>query len=332
MKFNPITTEGFDDSWLINRLSKKSQSVKFTLIGSIWWINAISFLIKNSDQDVNKLYEKVQRKEFDKDVVNKILMSMLMAIDYLNTIQRIRDMDRKDDLLRISIITWYYSIYNAAQAMISSTDGIFPQTHATTADAWHNKFISRNLIPYPFNYAINSLVKNSYEEEISLYENYNGVKNEKPKDIENARGRCCAYLKGTAAWYSETRYSAKIKTLPEFKKLNRDDFKTKNARAIRDSFLSKKKISFLHLAYRYRGKSNYRDAPYISYSNSLSVNPLDFISDLSFVLEEFINFSFIYTMKRIGKEDFNNFINDVINNSNAFEKTKDFLKNKFLKS
>jgi hypothetical protein len=62
----------------------------------------------------------------------------------------------------MSVITWYYALYNAAQAMIHATDGSSPSSHTATADAWYYRIVQPKLIESPFDYCLSSLVKKDY--------------------------------------------------------------------------------------------------------------------------------------------------------------------------
>src|SRR5690606_9636410 len=77
-----------------------------------------------------------------------------------------------------------------------------------------------------------------------------------------AEGMCCSYLSGTADWYRE-KEEKKIKNSKEYKEAGYQHFKSKAAQQLRDSVLSNKSCCFLHEAFRYRGKSNYRDVTYL---------------------------------------------------------------------
>lgn len=323
IKFTPIHGD-FDTSWFLKQLDKNTNKRKFTLIGSIHWINALAFLIREQQIDFSLFYQKIQKINLSKEKINNVLCSCLMSLDYLNTLARIKELENVDNLIRISIISWYYAIYNAAQSMIIATDGSCPQTHAKTAEVWNELLASRNLISFPFDYNLKSLVEKEYINEISIFESFDQYNNKKPADNSTARGMCCSYLKNTAKWYAEI-HCERIKGLKEFKKLNRKDFKTKLSQNIRDDILRKKSISFLHQAFRYRGKSNYRDAPFISFGSSLYVNSSDFISDLHLTAENFIEMAMCYITKRIDQQTYKQFIKDLIENSNFSTLTKNFL-------
>ncbi len=141
----------------------------------------------------------------------------------------------------------------------------------------------------------------------------------------SSRGICCSYLKSTAKWFFDEKYKYEIKNLKVFKDLKKIDFKSKKAQQIRDNHLSKKHISFLHQGYRYRGKFNYRDAPFISFANQLYTNAAEFIDHLTIVLEDFIKMSIAYCQKRVGDDEFKLFLNDINDNSNFEPQTKNII-------
>jgi hypothetical protein len=52
----------------------------------------------------------------------------------------------------------------------------------------------------------------------------------------------------------------RIKKSKDFKALGKADFGTKDAQRLRDPRLARRSVSFLHQAFRYRGKANNREA------------------------------------------------------------------------
>jgi hypothetical protein len=80
---------------------------------------------------------------------------------------------------------------------------------------------------------------------------------------------------------------------------------------MRDKLFSKKSVSFLHQASRYRGKANYRDAIYLAYGNSVSARLVGFIDDLASVLQGFTVMAAGYTSARMGQSLWKDFIDDL---------------------
>jgi len=128
-----------------------------------------------------------------------------------------------------------------------------------------------------------------------------------------AAGICCSYLSGTAEWYRK-KVEINIKGSKDFKEKKYANFKSSGARKLRDSILSQKSCCFLHEAYRYRGKSNYRDITYLTYTSDMQYQFIQLMADLDETLEFFIKMAMHYCCMRIKKETFNNFITDVSKN------------------
>ena len=98
------------------------------------------------------------------------------------------------------------------------------------------------------------------------YKQYN---NKKPKTVDVACGACCSRLERTTDTCRE-KEEYRIRCLKEFREKGFDNFRKKEARQIRDSYLAKKSCGFLHEAYRFRIKPNYRDVPFLIYPKDAS--------------------------------------------------------------
>lgn len=89
------------------------------------------------------------------------------------------------------------------------------------------------------------------------------------------------------------------------------DFRTWDARVLRDAAYAKRGIAFLHQASRYRGKANYREAIYLAYGKSLPRQLDGFISDLARVSRGFAVMAAAYVSSRIGSDLWSNFLDDL---------------------
>lgn len=117
-------------------------------------------------------------------------------------------------------------------------------------------------------------------------------------------------MTGSRSWWAWKAKEDLIRT-PEFRDLKVTDFRTKAARLLRDKRLSGQAISFLHLAFRYRGKANYREALFLAHGTNVKPTLRNFPSDLCIVLEGFLVMAGAFVERRLGKQLWADFINDI---------------------
>lgn len=163
----------------------------------------------------------------------------------------------------------------------------------------------------PFSLRVSTLVEASYKMEL---DNLKAEKSfdliTKPTNATEAMGACVAYLSGSAAWW-KWKTEENIIASREFKALNVANFRTKAARELRDSRLAGKSVSFLHQAFRYRGKANYREALFLGYGDYVEALLADYLDDLTTVLRGFIAMSGAFSSKRLGLPIWNEFLDDL---------------------
>ena len=100
-----------------------------------------------------------------------------------------------------------------------------------------------------------------------------------PQTPDDAIGACIAYLSGSTDWW-RWRTEEDVRGSRDFRALGVSDFRSKAAREIRDNRLSGRSIGFLHEAFRYRGKANYREALYLGYGPSIEFTLSTYVDDL----------------------------------------------------
>jgi hypothetical protein len=135
------------------------------------------------------------------------------------------------------------------------------------------------------------------------------VVNNRPTTVDDAIGACVSYLSGTRT-YREWQITEELKTR-ELKKLNLSDFRSKPAKELRDSRLQGKSLGFLHQAFRYRGKANYRDALFLTYEAQVDTVLDGFIDDLQAVLKAFLIAAGAFCFRRVASADWCAFIDDL---------------------
>ena len=123
-----------------------------------------------------------------------------------------------------------------------------------------------------------------------------------------------SYLNGT--WdYEKWRVEERVKTSRDFKTLGVDNFRTKDARMLRDSQLAKNVVNYLVQAFRYRGKANYRDSIFLSYGYDNSEKIEVFVQDLEKVSHAFQRMAAFYLSMRVERGTWSKFTSDLKENS-----------------
>jgi len=286
----------------------------FALPSTVNWMRALAILV--ADKDINfrsasSFYSIVQKRAFTQQEENTVFEQLLFAIHQLSALEALRSVACKSDVARVGIVGWYYGIYAAASAMVAAQDGSIQDDHTGTANAWDRQFAATGKIMLPFSMRVSTLVEAGYKTEIAILkaENSYGLKI-KPTNSTEAHGACCEYLSGNAKWW-KWKAEESIRASRDFKDLAVDDFRKKVARELRDRRLSGKSVSFLHQAFRYRGKANYRDAVFLGYGHNVEALLTEYLDDLTTVLTAFISMSGAFTCKRLGQRLWNEFLDDI---------------------
>ncbi len=307
--------------WLLKRLFEAKDQPKptFAIQGTINWMRALSEIIDSdefSSEKINDVYKQVQRRPKNEIADTLVFENMLMAYHNLASLSSLdKDISHKYDVIRSAIVSWYYSTYFSASAMVAASSGSKQETHSATAKVWHSDFAERGLLPYPFNLCLSTLVLKKVKPQIENLRNGNSYDlSVYSSNLEEAKGACISYLNGTAD-YKKREVEERVKTSKEFKKLGVENFRTKAAQILRDDALDKGQVNFLFQAFRYRGKANYRDSIFLTYGNSYEDKIGPFINDLRVVTKAFIQMAAFYCKKRVAKDDWELFINDLEQNT-----------------
>lgn len=164
----------------------------------------------------------------------------------------------------------------------------------------------------PFSLRVSSLVQSVFTAEIEALKGGNTFPlTSSPSNPTEAFGACCGYLSGTAKW-AKWVVEEEVRNSKEFKTAGFTDFRKRNAQVLRDNRLQNKTISFVHQAFRYRGKANYREAYFLGHGGQATETLLfDYIKDLSTVLRAFLVMAGGFASKRVGDALWNDFINDI---------------------
>ena len=307
--------------WLLDRLfeAKDQAEPRFAFQGTVNWMRALAESVNSgftSDEKLTSIYSGVQRRPVNEVADTSVFENIFMAHHNLASLYSLKDdIESPYNTCRSAIIAWYYATYFSASAMVAASSGSNKETHAATAKVWQADIVEKDLIPYPFDMYLSSLVSKTVKYEIEEYRKDNIYDlNDRAEDIEVAHGALVSYLKGTHE-YKKWEAEERIKTSPEFKKLGVDNFRKKVARELRDKVLDRGQVNYLVQAFRFRGKANYRDSIFLSYGADQEEIIIQFIEDLLNVSRGFIRSAAFYSSKRVERGSWSEFISDIEENS-----------------
>jgi len=179
-------------------------------------------------------------------------------------------------MLPSSIVSWYYSVYFSALSMFGSIGQKVDDNHSSVYRAYGSNLSDQ--MPHPFNMKASYIKNEEYKSTIPTYSSAGSFSLSKtfPENQEAARGMLLEYLSGNAKYYT---WLTKDRIL---KKSSYTDFLTKIAKEDRNKQLPKT-VAFMHCAFRYRGKANYRDGIYLTYGQSSAAETKAFLEDMKAV-------------------------------------------------
>lgn len=287
---------------------------EYALRSTVNWMRALAMLVEEHEfsfRTARKNYEEIGKRHMDELVENTVLEQLFLGLHHLSAIEALAEAKNPADMARLGILGWYYGLTNAASAMIAAQDGSFQEDHSGTARIWDTVIANEGRAMPPFEYRVSSLVEKEFKPEVNVIRAESKAKLiHEPEDLEDALGCIASYLSGSAKWYA-WKTTEDIRKTKEFKALGVDDFRTKAARELRDNRFSQKPIGFLHQAFRYRGKANYREALFLAYDVDPLVDLKGFISDQADVLRAFLTMAGAFSSRKLGKKTWNEFVEDV---------------------
>ena len=287
---------------------------QFALPSAVNWMHALRILAEDEGihfKSASSFYLKVGKRSMDVKVENTVLEQLFLGLHHLSALNQFRDGTTAADYARVGVLAWYYGIANAASAMTAAQSGSFQEDHAGTARLWDEQIASRGLAMAPFNWRVSSLIENIYKQEVNaLRGSSSGKLQSRPTTKNDALGAAAGYLSGSAKWYA-WKTEENLKQNRAFKELGIDSFRSKRARILRDQWLEKKPMGFVHQAARYRGKANYREALFLAYGPGTEVALSGYVEDMHAVLKAFLAMAGAFASRRLGKNLWSKFITDV---------------------
>jgi hypothetical protein len=287
----------------------------FALPSTVNWMRALALLVQHHKVGFGSStahYAPVSTRKATAHQENTILEQLLFALHQCSAIHALTIVPRKADVSRVGIVAWYYGVYAAASAMVAAQDGSFQDDHAGTARVWDQQISARGLALAPFDLRLTSLVKKTADSELArlLTSGKFNLAGPSPNNAIEAHGAAVAYLSGNANYW-RWRVEEDVRESKEFKAAGFSDFRSNQAKALRDARLGGRPIGFLHQAFRYRGKANYREALFLGYGTTIEPQLATYIDDLATVLDAFVSMAGAFCARRLGKTVWTEFHGDL---------------------
>jgi hypothetical protein len=317
--------------WILDRLFTNRQQPNFIFNSTANWMRALTILLDDkqfTDVELAKHFSsRVSRRPVNQQADTLVFENILMAFHNLAALNALKEQGgNKYDIVRVAVITWYYCVYFASQAMIAANSGAKTETHTTTAKVWHSDFIQSNLLISPFSICINGLVAKDVKVAVASLRGNNvfTINGAVPKTRDEAWGAFVSYLNGTVDHEAE-KVENKVRRDNAFKALGVSDFRSQKAKELRDKALQKGFVNFLTQCFRYRGKANYRDSVFLCYGANYTSRIEQLMDDLVIVAEKYFKMTTHYIVLRTEKGTWEHFVNDLEKNS-RLSKAIDILK------
>lgn len=287
---------------------------EFSLPSTVNWMHALRLLVEDFQLNfaaAEVFYSSQRQERLAPQDENTILEQLFLSLHHFSALQHLRSSHKAADSARIGIISWYHGIVNSANAMVAAQSSNYPRNQAESASLWDREIASRRLAMEPFSWRVSSLVEKAYKVEVDAHRNGSqGKLLEKPQNGFEARGAAAGYLSGTASWYADYAMD-EVRKSPAFRSLQVDSFRTKAARELRDTRLSKECIGFVHEASRYCGKASEREALFLAYGSSSERYLSGFSDNLSHVLGAFLAMAGAFSKQKLGRDLWLEFVADV---------------------
>ncbi|ELX2276465.1 TPA: hypothetical protein ACPZAW_003588 [Yersinia enterocolitica] len=307
-------------NWLLNKIRSDYEysNPEFALMGTINWIQCVSLL--SSRNEYSKMHFLISSNsesnvQLTHESENEIFESIFISLHNLSALLVFKENSFSPaDIIKSCVTAWYDCLFYAAKAMIISRTNKIPTSIAQLEIAWLELIKNDTLIPEPFNIYIENLTSDNIESTIKEFRKNNSHDlNSSPKDTEQAYGGFCSYLSGTAKYKSEKIRKYILDN--DFKSMELNDFRKKQAREYRDNILINEHVSFFSCAHRYHGKVRHRDSIFMAYGKDQNNNLTNMINNLHDVAMRFYQIAATYSAIAVGNKQWDIFIADLDENS-----------------
>jgi len=279
------------DNWLYSEVLKEDdlRVPTFARQSTINWMKALSFEIVNEHgsstteqfESCLRYFKAVYPKRLSPLNNSLIFESLYSSLTNSLAIQTsAKNTSSESWMLPSSIVSWYYSVYFSVLSMFGSTGQTVDDNHASVYRAFGSNLSDQ--MPHPFNMKASYVKNEEYKSKLPQYDSASSFSLSKtfPGNEDAARGMLLEYLSGNAKYYT---WLTKERIL---KKSDYSDFRTKVAREDRNRQIPRI-VGFMHCAFRYRGKANYRDGIYLTYGQSSADETKAFLEDMA-VVSQFV--------------------------------------------
>lgn len=282
------------DNWLYTEVIKENdiRAPVFAWQSTINWMKALRFEIINEHgcstkeqfESCVRHFKSAYPKKLSPSNNSYIFESLYKSLTGSLSLQTCAKNSSKESwILPSAIVTWYYSIYFSFLSMFGTTGQSVDDNHASVYRAFASNLCDQ--MPHPLNMKASYLDNENYSILLPNYLSAASFSLSKkfPECESAAKGMILEYLSGNAKYYT---WLTKDRIL---KKSEYTDFRSKAAKEDRNRQLPKK-IAFMHCAFRYRGKANYRDGIYLTYGKASAEDTKEFLEDMKIVSQfVFIN-------------------------------------------
>jgi hypothetical protein len=323
----PILT--FPNHWLYDQVQAvdKDHDPQFTLPSTLNWIRSLRFEIDaEHGTDPQTIFDSCRtwfRRSFNPGsaggntgtVYSSLFRSATNAISLMSLASLCSSAGGVPLVYPGAVIWWYYAYYGAVQAMLSTHgQGRGPDSHRATMNVFGATLRTR--LPHPLNMVATWQQDELYNCTLPCFPNARSTSliDTFTSDRQQSQGMLLGYLSGTVRReVEEAKQDIKRKShLP--------DFRSKAARQERNKRLSNSlsQINFMHCAFRYRGKANYRDAIYIAYGHH-GIHDDSFLDDLMVTAKYSFLCALAYTDRIMGSRKTRKFLSDLDRNARGLE-------------
>ncbi len=292
----------------------------FAYASAVNWIRGLAMLVENGIADPALYVRNQVRPIFgsigptwppgqpaDETHLSLCLTPLFMAANFANTLDHLAQTrgDRLWSTLPSAMVTWYYSVYYLFQGFIAAKDGITVDTHAQAQRVMNDKSRLRLLLP-PF--SLQSIWGGKWKKPALAPGTWLGdgtFLRRTPATRPEAEAAVGAYFTGTWDWFAERKAEG-------IRRLNKlTNFRTKVAQQLRDAAVQNLAVNFLHCAYRYRTKGNYRDAIFTTYGSQFTGQPTDLLKDLRTIYQALSLGVEAYVCTRVHITRYKQYVDDV---------------------
>lgn len=275
------------DNWLYTEVIKEGdlRIPTFARQSTINWMKALRFeIINEHGSSANKQFESCVKHfkcaypkrliPLNNSYIFESLYSSLTGCLALQT--SAKNADKESWMLPSAIVSWYYSVYFAVLSMFGSTGQPVDDNHASVYRAFGSNLSDQ--MPHPINMKATHVNNEEYTSLLPQYPSASSFSLSKtfPESEDAAKGMLLEYLSGTAKYYTSLTKDRILRNA------GYGDFRTKIAKEERNRQLPKT-VAFMHCAFRYRGKANYRDGIYLTYGKASAYETKAFLEDMGAV-------------------------------------------------